>query len=193
MGLKTGLFYQVSLLIVAFVMATPTVLLAEFACGAEVSYKWAKGGAGTAAGAPTAPAGATVAPSAGAGAAQPSIVRFSAIERTGTDEAAAKASLQAEVNRQKVRASESCKRDHEGYGACVATKLSVQSSTLNSLSFSVRNEVEKAIIEECREQQGACVSVESSEPVCKEVVAVAASAAGDAKKGDGKKADGKKK
>jgi hypothetical protein len=194
---KTRFFHRLSCFIVATVVVVPEVVRAEFACSAEVSYKWVKGKvAAESGGASTTPrAGAGATGTAGAGAAPASVVRFSSVERTGADEVAAKAALQTEINRQKVRASEACKRDHEGYGACVATKLSVQSSALNSLSFSVRSEVEKAILAECREQQGSCVTVESGDPACKEVVVVAApaAAAGDAKKPDGKKADGKKK
>jgi hypothetical protein len=199
---KTRFFCRLSYFIAASVAVLPSMGSAEFACSAEVSYKWTKGkvavqsaggASGAAGGASGGRAGATA--TAAAGGAPPSVVRFSTVERTGADEVAAKAALQIEINRQKVRASESCKRDHEGFGACVSTKLSVQSSVLNSLSFSVRNEVEKAILDECREQQGACVAVESSDPSCKEIVAAAvpASGAGDAKKGDGKKGDAKKK
>jgi hypothetical protein len=73
--------------------------------------------------------------------------------------------------------------------------MSVQASVLNSLSFSARSELEKAIFDECREQQGSCASVDSTEPQCKEVVVAEApaAAAADAKKGDAKKPDAKKK
>jgi hypothetical protein len=119
-----------------------------------------------------------------------------AIERGGADEAAAKTAVQVEADRQRVRASESCKRDHESFGTCVALKMNLQSSVLNSLGFSARAELEKALSEECRQQQGTCISVEVTEPKCHEVgeakaAGTAAPAAGD-KKAD-KKADSKKK
>lgn len=94
-------------------------------------------------------------------------VRFATIERRGKDERGAKAGLLIEVNRQKSRAYERCKRDHESFGGCVSTKLSTKTTVLNSLSFSARSKVEEALIEECRVQQGRCVAIESSEPVCR--------------------------
>lgn len=179
----------------------PSSVWAEFSCSSEVSYRWVKGkvpappapapqGGKSASGTP-----AATTPSAnGSATAGGTIVRFSAIQRTGADEAAAKQALAAEVGRQKIRASEACKRDHEGFAGCMATNMSVKASLLNSLSFSARTELEKAILDECREQQGSCASVDSAEPQCKEVVvAEAPAAAADAKKGDAKKPDAKKK
>jgi hypothetical protein len=115
------------------------------------------------------------------------VVRFSGIERVGKDEAEAKRILESEVSRQKVRASEICLRDHEAFGACVATKLSTKSSVLNSLSFSTRAELEKALTEECQGQQGRCLGVEVSDAVCRELVSAQPTAAADAKKPDAKK------
>jgi hypothetical protein len=204
MAQKSSFFARFFIISLALAAVAPQAV-AEFACSAEVSYRWVKGGtAGAAHGAavqvgsgekakgpasnPTTSAG--TAPAAGGVV----VVRYAAVERKGTDEAAAKQALGAEIGRQKIRASEACQRDHEGFGACVGTKLSTKSSLLNSLSFSVRAEVEKAILDECREQQGACQAVESTEPQCKEVIATEAPAAGaDAKKGDSKKPEGKKK
>jgi hypothetical protein len=100
--------------------------------------------------------------------------------------------LNIELGRQKARASERCKRDHESFGECLATKLSVKGAVLNSLSFAARTRLEKALTEECQVQQGTCLAVESSEPVCREVAkveksagpAVEVSPAPDAKKTD---------
>lgn len=157
---------------------------AEFVCTSEVSYKWIKqtsdadevgsGSVATASGPPK--AGPTPkSPEAAAERPQPvpSNMRFATVERAGRDEVAAKSALAVEVTRQKARASERCKRDHENFGECLATKLSVKSSVLNSLSFSTRSQVESAITEECKGQQGTCLSVDSSEPACREVVASA--------------------
>jgi hypothetical protein len=49
--------------------------------------------------------------------------------------------------------------------------MSAQASVLNSLSFSGRSELEKALTEECRHQEGSCTGVEVAEPKCAEVVA----------------------
>jgi len=93
-------------------------------------------------------------------------VRVATIERRGKDEPSAKASLLVEVNRQKARAHELCRRDHESFGDCVSTKMASKTSALNSLSFSARRKVEDALIDECRVQQGQCLVVESDEPAC---------------------------
>lgn len=200
MAQKSYFYRGVLSSLIAVVAVLPSTVRADFSCSSEVSYRWVKGqapsvggapqGAKTASGTPAGTPAAINGSAAGVG----TIVRFSAIQRTGPDEAAAKQALAAEVGRQKIRASEACKRDHEGFAGCVATKMSIQASLLNSLSFSARDELEKAILDECREQQGSCASVDSADPQCKEIVAAEApAAAADAKKGDAKKADAKKK
>jgi hypothetical protein len=124
-----------------------------------------------------------------------SVVRLMAIERGGPDEQAAKAAVQVDGDRQKIRASEACKRDHESFGTCVALKMGARSSVLNSLSFSARAELEKALSEECRQQQGTCISVEVTEPKCREIVEAkpASAAPAEGEKKTDKKADAKKK
>jgi hypothetical protein len=112
------------------------------------------------------------------------------IERSGVDEAAAKQALQVEADKQRIRASDLCKRDHESFGSCLATKLSNRASVLNSLSFGTRQELEKALSDECKRQQGTCLSVEVSEAKCSELNAT--KAAGSPPAAD-KKADAKKK
>ena len=118
-----------------------------------------------------------------------------ALERGGSDEQAAKAAVQVEADRQRIRASEACKRDHESFGTCVALKMGASSSVLNSLGFSARAELEKALSEECRQQQGTCISVEVTEPKCRELAEAkpAAAAPGETGKKAEKKAEAKKK
>jgi hypothetical protein len=145
---------------------------AEFRCSTEISYKWQKqvdeeahgsdpsaGKTGSAA----PPAALTKAPQ------EPSTVRLMSLERTGADEVAAKAALQVEVERQRIRATEACKREHESGGTCVAMKLSARASILNSLSFGARSDLERALSAECRQQQGTCLSVDTLDPKCVEV------------------------
>jgi hypothetical protein len=104
-----------------------------------------------------------------------------------------------ETDRQRIRASEACKREHEAFGTCVALKMSARATVLNSLSFSARSELERALAEECRQQEGTCLGVEVSEPKCREIVAAKPSASPEPEKpGDAKGAkqppkDGKKK
>lgn len=164
----------------------PQRALAEFVCVSDISYKWAKQGpdggelpAGTAPGTDARPgegspgAGSSSTPlpekTPASGEALVSQVRFASVTRTAADEEGAKASLVVEVNRQKGRASERCKRDHESFGDCLATKLSTKAGVLNSLGFSTRSQLEQALTRECQTQQGTCLGVDSSEPVCREV------------------------
>ena len=153
-------------------------VMAEFRCSSEISYKWVKsppeprpshGGP-----APVALPGQTPVanptPRPPAPTPEPTIVRLMGLERSGSDENAAKGSLQMEVDRQRIRASEACKRDHESYGTCVALKMSARSTILNSLSFNARADLEKALAEECKQQEGTCLGVDVSEPKCREIV-----------------------
>ena len=187
---------------------------AEVVCSADVSYRWIKEGGAS-------PSDSSSAKESSGGGSQgevkdtekvdakrspptESLVRFASIERRGNDEQLARAGLLIEVNRQKARAHERCKHDHESFGDCVSTKMAIKASTLNSLSFSARGKVEEALIDECRVQQGRCAAIESGEPVCRDLSAAQAAAApdggGDAKpvagaKGEpaGDKAGGDKK
>lgn len=146
---------------------------AEFRCSADISYKWLKKPAAEVA-RPDAPRGTAVGPTPTpvppTPVQEPVIVRLLGIERAGVDEATAKGALQMEADRQRIRASEACKREHEAFGTCVALKMSSRSTILNSLSFSARAELEKALADECRHQEGTCVGVEVSEPKCREIV-----------------------
>lgn len=151
--------------------------VAEFGCSAAVSYKWVKQGFKEEGGKAPPPA-------------EPSSVHFSTVERKGADEVAAKAALEVELARQRIKASEACKREHEAFGECLGTKFTIHKSVMDSLGFSARREFEKALSEECRGAVGSCTAVITGDPVCKEiVVADAAPVAGE---GD-KKADDKKK
>ena len=150
---------------------------AEYRCNAEISYKWVKRVAEV----PTPAAVArgvghnqtpspSLTPEPPKPTPEPAIVRLMGLERSGTDEASAKATLQMDIERQRIRASEACKRDHEGYGTCVALKLGANASTLNSLGFGARAELEKALNEECKQQEGTCLGVDVTEPKCREIV-----------------------
>jgi len=177
--------------------ATPSV--AEFRCAAEISYRWVK----TPEDPPPVPPGPPAALEKGKKdpppaptrpppppTPEPAMVKMMGIERSGADEAAAKAALQVEADKQRIRASDLCKRDHESFGSCLATKLSNRASVLNSLSFKTRQELEKALSDECKRQQGTCISVEVSEAKCSEV---GGTKAGGSPPVADKKADTKKK
>jgi hypothetical protein len=113
------------------------------------------------------------------------------VERSGSDEPSARENLQVDIDRHRIRASEACKRDHESYGTCVALKMSSNASTLNSLSFNARGDLEKALSEECKQQEGTCLGVEVTEPKCREIVVAKPSAAPDSEKTDDTKAAAK--
>lgn len=116
-------------------------------------------------------------------------VKFMVVARKGANEESAKAGLQTELQRQKNRAAERCKRAHESTGDCLTTKLSAKSSTLNSLSFSARSQAEKALVEECQMQQGRCLAVDASAPTCRDVVGPAVDVPAKLADGGGAKAD----
>lgn len=93
-------------------------------------------------------------------------VHFTSIERRARDEKTARNLLQSDIQRQKARAMQRCKRAHESFGECVSTKLSTKSTVLNSLSFTARSQLEEALIQECQVSRGICGSVTASEPAC---------------------------
>ncbi len=192
--------YSFNSVITAIFLLFPAAGRADFICSADISYKWERvdrdenteekaisnkdNKNGTA---------APVAPTQPAVKEAPSHVRYATVERGGADEAGAKTLLGMELSRQKARASDRCKREHESFGECLATKLSVKGTVLNSLSFSARTQLERAITEECQLQQGTCLAVESTEPVCREVAKPDKSGKGPAVEvssgADGKKSD----
>jgi hypothetical protein len=184
---------------------------AEFACSVDVSYRWVKEGGSDSSDITYADAGrkADAAEARGVpgvaktaenkvgtnedapkAALSESLVRFASIERRGKSEQDARAGLLVEVNRQKARAHDRCRREHESFGDCVSTKMAIKASTLNSLSFSARSKVEEALIDECRVQQGRCGAVDSGEPVCRDLSVAQAPTTAD--EGDGKAAQGTK-
>jgi hypothetical protein len=167
--------FYLPLAILSLLLISPEVT-AEFRCTSDISYKWVKRQP-----APTPHFEGVVKPGGQAQAPsptltppppptpEPTIVRLLGLERGGNDEASARAALQMESDRQRSRASDACKRDHEAFGTCVALKTNYHANILNSLSFSARLEVEKALSEECRHQEGTCLGVDVSEPQCRQI------------------------
>ena len=192
-----NLYFCLSFALVSSTLSAHQVS-AEFRCASEISYKWVKTATEPrplhGAAAPVAVPGqtpVTTQPPPPKPTPEPTVVRLMGLERAGVDENTAKVSLQMEVDRQRIRASEACKRDHESYGTCMALKMSARSTILNSLSFNARADLEKALAEECKQQEGTCLGVDVTEPKCREIVEAKptepAAAAAD------KKADAKKK
>jgi hypothetical protein len=197
-------------LVVGYAQSSP--VYAEFACSVDISYRWVKEGGSNLSDIPLAEVGkkadspeakgtktgdskvdtkedaskATISPAA----TNETLVRFASVERRGKSEQETRAGLLVEVNRQKARAHDRCRREHESFGDCVSTKMAIRASTLNSLSFSARTKVEEALIDECRVQQGRCGPVDSGEPVCRDLSA--AQVPVNAENGDSKAAQGTK-
>lgn len=173
--------------VVAYVQSSG--VSAEVVCTSEVSYRWVRDEQEAPKDEATAKKGDPKAkkeePKVNA---DERLVRFASIERRGKDEQTARAGLLIEVNRQKARAHERCRREHEGFGDCVSTKMSIKGSTLNSLSFSARSKVEEALIDECRVQQGHCTSIDSSEPTCRDLAVAPAGGEGAPAPGGAKEA-----
>jgi hypothetical protein len=171
--------FIISFLTVVVAYAQSSEVSAEVVCTSEVSYRWVRDEQ-------EAPRDEAIVKKGEAQEkneepkvnAQERLVRFALIERRGKDEQTARAGLLIEVNRQKARAHERCKREHESFGDCVSTKMSIKGSTLNSLSFSARSKVEEALIDECRVQQGHCTSIDSNEPTCRDLAVAPAGGAG---------------
>jgi hypothetical protein len=144
---------------------------AESVCRADVSYSWAKIALNESGGEEVArtatPVKGLSTPSSPV-VSRPEIhkVHFTSIERRSGSEEMARTLLEGDVQRQKAKASERCRHAHESFGDCVSTKLSTKGMVLNSLSFSARSQVEKALLDECRLSQGECQAVTASEPLC---------------------------
>ena len=94
---------------------------------------------------------------------------------------------------QRVRAREECQRQHENLSGCIAAKLGSLPLPLNG-SFAGRQDLEKAITDDCKRTQGRCLEPEAPEVKCTEVKPQETPAEADKKeeKGKGKKKDGGK-
>ena len=144
---------------------------ADWECSSELSYKWRK-----------------------AQAESELLVRWGVFSARGADELAAKRALAEPVEREKRRARESCKKEHENLAGCVAGRYSSMEGTLSRMSFSQRRDVEEAVTADCNSKQGSCGEVTATEPQCvehKPDEASSSSAASESK--SGKKDAGKKK
>ena len=171
--MKTIIYFLILVLAVR-----STLVSAEFACSSEISYKWReisgekeKGGAKGA----------------------EAVIYFSSVQETGADEAAAKKALEESTVREKVKASDACKRLHENLAGCMSAKFASLANTLQNASFTARKQIEDAVVADCRGQQGTCLEIIASDPKCAEIKKESAE---DEKKEAGKKDEkgkGKKK
>ena len=154
-----------------FLLLIPARSQAEFSCRGNVSYKWQR------------EKEETQIP-----------VFIATLEATGIDEAAAKVALSANAERDKAKAMDQCKREHENQAGCIATKLNSAAPIMQTLNFSSRKLLEESIGSDCKAQQGKCVESALSDPVCHEVVSQSAADVKEAgKEAAAKDEKGKKK
>ncbi len=92
------------------------------------------------------------------------------IEARDADEAKTKSALLKNSARPLERARETCRERHENVGGCISSKFENSATTLRSLSFSARKALEDALRADCETQRGRCKKVDSTEPVCAEIV-----------------------
>jgi hypothetical protein len=136
-----------SLLIRALVATTLGLLInspsarAQVICKSEITYSWKRGND------------------------PESTIYFSSLDESAATEELAKAALTARIPREKLRASEACRKLHENLSGCIATKLQTGGS-FSELSFSARKAVEEAAKRDCDGTSGKCTAISSSTPTC---------------------------
>ena len=124
---------------------------AEHLCQVEITYQWKKEDAET-----------------------EIKEQWGRLEARGTDEKEAKAKLQKITDPERIFVLGRCRREHENQSACVATRFTSYSATLQSLSFTARKKLEDSILADCKLAAGTCTGVLVSDPVCTEIVVAAA-------------------
>ncbi len=133
------------LIILAFL--GPAAAYAEFRCRVEISYKWKRSGSENV-----------------------EEVRVSGAEAKGVDENAAKTAVGEAIGREKSRAYERCRSQHENMAQCVSSKYESTATILHSTGFAARKVIEDAISNDCKAVQGVCQGVVASDPQCAETV-----------------------
>jgi len=166
------------IVLIAF-MLTPTMAGAEFTCRGEVSYKWK-----------TLTSKLAADKDSPAKESEERVVAVGSIERRAPDETAAKGALVAPLERERSRALDLCRVEHENLSGCIANRFGASVGVLNTLGFSAKKALEEAITGDCRVAQGACTEVLVSEITCKES---ATPVPEETKGSESKKGEGKKK
>ena len=133
--------------LLALMVATPTVVRAEFVCHVDVSYSWKKEKAE-----------------------QPLDVFYSTIQSSAADEAGAKAGLVDTSAREQSKAMEDCRKQHENRSGCIAAKYTANANLLQMMKAEARKVLEEAIASDCASTQGSCLKATLSEPKCAEAV-----------------------
>ena len=121
----------------------PVLCFAEYNCRLDITYKWKPGEED-----------------------KEQTVDFSQLAKSADTEEEAKTQLERLVIREKAKAAEKCKRDHQNLSGCVASKFSMMASVHRRLPFSARKSLEKAIEDDCKALQGTCLEAASTDPKC---------------------------
>ena len=189
------LAHSITMLAAALYVFGESPIAAEFRCESKVSYvvelapKTAPVKSEVASDLP-AKKDVTPAPAAET---KESTVAYSTVEAKGEDEAKAKIAVQKVSVRLLEKAREECRMRHENVAACIAAKYDATATTMQTLSFSARKSLEDAVRSDCEAQRGICKKVETSDPVCAEIVVAATTTASpEAESGKEEKKKGKK-
>lgn len=168
----------------------PNVCFAEFICRSEIQYRWKRdselASKASSTSTPAAEGEQKVEENKDA------TVFWAVIEVKGATEEEAKAAVNKQSFSERASADRACIAQHENLAGCISSKYSSLSSTLSTLSFGARKDMEVAISNDCKSQQGKCLGSTLSEIKCSEIVAPVEKAEEGAKDGKDKK-DSKKK
>jgi len=93
-------------------------------------------------------------------------VHWSSTEKRGEDVSRIKKEVTQLVEREKQRAMQACQRERESLSNCVATKHSSFGAVAQTLGFSARKDLEKAIYTDCEQIQGRCLTASASKISC---------------------------
>ena len=172
----------------------PAALQAEFNCAADVSFRWRS--------VPVTEKDVKTEDNQAAPD-KPKETFFEMVTAKGEKEEAAREELEKKLAPVKERALRQCREQYENQSACIATKYSKMESVLNTLDFKARDELQKAIHQDCLRQTGSCIEAAAGEVKCREIVTASVEAqqtpeAGKTaeagkESGKGKKETGKKK
>ena len=131
------------LLILTFLVFAVSLASAQTRCRTQLTYKWK--------------------PADGEKSVE---IKWGEYEGQGVDDATARAQISSLVEKERVKARETCRREHENLAGCYSAKFASLGPVLQGLDFSARKSMEEAITSDCKKQQGRCDEPAIAEPVC---------------------------
>ncbi|MCB0335546.1 MAG: hypothetical protein KDD62_04550 [Bdellovibrionales bacterium] len=148
--------------LLSFCVCTPRVY-ADHICSVEVSYTWQKKMQEE-----EAEESSKKKKKQNIEESKPKKVLFKKLSVTGKDEPLAKQKAKDKGKEELSAADLQCNKLHEDLAGCMAAKFHASRSVLQTLSFKARKDLEDAIVEGCKGQEGVCGISELSEPRCRE-------------------------